>query len=628
MAQPIYPRNDSDPTSQGRRVAGAMRAFSKRLKLVQREYLKLINGLPYRTIQLNFSGRKLQFNATVYKYELSAGILDNLLADIGAIIDRIILEGGEQRLWFGTQYVIPAYQQGSAMAQANLAAQSITYASAVPDVESILFSPEYQRRIGYVRAREFELMKGFTGDMKKELALILTDGVALGVGPREMSKSIRERVGVNESRANRIARTEPLVALRRARMDEAEKAQIDLGIETKLMHVSALSKTTRPTHAARHGNLYTIQEQREWWQQGANSINCFVPDTMVSGRFHAGSKAKYRGPIVNIVTASGRNLTVTPNHPVMGSGGLVAAAEVNKGDNLLAYGVKNKNSVGVFALDSELGHARIQDVFSSLSDIGHSSFTGVSAVDFHGDGRLMDEDVNVVLSNRLLTGACDTHVGETLDYIKLKHSDSVSSYSGSLGNPLETLLNTTDCIVSGRGICKPFLCGHIGMSNYCCVGHTPPTETDIPKQSVYGDPGYASPLADGLNCFTTNVGGVEGGDVNFIPQLGNILRGLEPSIKEPDVNRPTGNANIFGDLLDANSVFAFLDEVVDINISFFDGHVYDLQEKSGLMIANGLIISNCKCSTIEVILENGEVLYPSVIEKAKKQEALFAATAK
>lgn len=274
MAQPIYPRNDADPTAQGRRVAGAMRAFKSRLAEVKKAYIQLIKRLPYRTVEVNFKGRKLAINATIYKYDLSADVLDNLLAEIGALTDRILLDGGEQRLWFALQYVIPAYQQGAAQAQANLAAQSITYASAVPDIEAILFIPEYQRRIGYVRAREFELMKGFTADMKKELALILTDGVALGLSPRVIAQSIRERVGVNESRANRIARTEPLVALRRARMDEAEKAQVELGVETKLMHVSALSKTTRIHHADRHGNLYTIQEQREWWQQGANSISC------------------------------------------------------------------------------------------------------------------------------------------------------------------------------------------------------------------------------------------------------------------------------------------------------------------------------------------------------------------
>ena len=41
-----------------------------------------------------------------------------------------------------------------------------------------------------------------------------------------------------------------------------------------MVHMSALAPTTRADHAARHGNLYTPQEAREWWARDANSINC------------------------------------------------------------------------------------------------------------------------------------------------------------------------------------------------------------------------------------------------------------------------------------------------------------------------------------------------------------------
>lgn len=274
MAQPIYPRNDADPTAQDRRVAGAIANFRRKHAEIRRAVVGIVRDLPYRTIELNFSGRKLQFNAKVYKFDLSADVFANLMAEIDALIDRIMLQGGEQRLWFLLGHVMPAYQQGAAQAQANLAAQSAVYASAVPDVETILFSPGYQRRIGYVRAREFELMKGLTADMKKDLALVLTDGIALGQNPIAIAKDITRRIDVSQSRAERIARTEVTTALRRARMDEAEAAQVNLGIETKLMHVSALSKTTRPHHARRHGTLHTIQDQRLWWERDANSVNC------------------------------------------------------------------------------------------------------------------------------------------------------------------------------------------------------------------------------------------------------------------------------------------------------------------------------------------------------------------
>ena len=40
------------------------------------------------------------------------------------------------------------------------------------------------------------------------------------------------------------------------------------------MHISALLPTTRSWHADRHGNVYTPEQQRRWWDEGANRINC------------------------------------------------------------------------------------------------------------------------------------------------------------------------------------------------------------------------------------------------------------------------------------------------------------------------------------------------------------------
>jgi len=39
-----------------------------------------------------------------------------------------------------------------------------------------------------------------------------------------------------------------------------------------------------------------------------------------------------------------------------------------------------------------------------------------------------------------------------------------------------------------------------------------------------------------------------------------------------------------------------LDKVVRVRRFFFRGHVYDLQTDTGLIVANGTIISNCRCT--------------------------------
>jgi len=74
----------------------------------------------------------------------------------------------------------------------------------------------------------------------------------------------------------------------------------------------------------------------------------------------------------------------------------------------------------------------------------------------------------------------------------------------------------------------------------------------------------------------------------------------------------------------ADASFVELDEIVDISFLEYDGHVYDLQEESGLMIADGLVTSNCLCSIIEVFLDsNGDPLAPGLLKRAQQIKAKY-----
>ncbi|EJO9495211.1 minor capsid protein, partial [Cronobacter sakazakii] len=132
----------------------------------------------------------------------------------------------------------------------------------------------YQSRLILVRAREFEEMKGLSNQIKADLSRVLTDGIGRGLNPREVARNITAQTDIERSRANRIARTEITTALRRARWDEHDQARNDLGLNVMLLHMSALSPTTRRTHALRHGHLYTSDEVREWYSINGNAINC------------------------------------------------------------------------------------------------------------------------------------------------------------------------------------------------------------------------------------------------------------------------------------------------------------------------------------------------------------------
>ncbi|MCR3865547.1 phage head morphogenesis protein, partial [Pseudomonas aeruginosa] len=92
--------------------------------------------------------------------------------------------------------------------------------------------------------------------------------------PREIARDLTAQTGIEARRGHRIARTEVTTALRRARWDEKDAAEADYGVQSKLMHMSALSPSTRATHAARHARLYTSDEVRDWYSRDGNSINC------------------------------------------------------------------------------------------------------------------------------------------------------------------------------------------------------------------------------------------------------------------------------------------------------------------------------------------------------------------
>ncbi|MBG5926136.1 phage minor head protein [Providencia rettgeri] len=253
----------ADPTAVDKLERGAMKAFARRIKKVSQGYIQLLNRIPSEPVV----NKK-------YQFDLDPNYLSIILRDGELMVDEVLLQGGEFNNFFFNEYVSTAYERGTAQEYANLAQQSTAYAATQQSVATILLSEPYQLRMALVRARVFEEMKGLSAQVKADMARILTDGIARGLNPREVARNLNEQSGIEIRRANRVARTEITTALRRARMDEADEASEVLNLETRQVHISALSPTTRPNHASRHGKIFTTDEQRDWWARDGNSINC------------------------------------------------------------------------------------------------------------------------------------------------------------------------------------------------------------------------------------------------------------------------------------------------------------------------------------------------------------------
>lgn len=214
-----------------------------------------------------------QVNAGKFIYDMSAQELAELLEAVQGILDDYLLDGGEQNLW-AMDYVVAEAQRGTLEAFNNLSQQSQVYASQTT-LQQLLSSPGYLNQIASARLTTFSDWKVISDTARGDLTNIITDAVARGVNPRETASVISKRLDVSMSKAKNIAQTEQVGALREAQWNETDWASERLGLNTGLLHLSALKPTTRSTHAFWHGKVRTVQEVRDWYAVDGNKYHCY-----------------------------------------------------------------------------------------------------------------------------------------------------------------------------------------------------------------------------------------------------------------------------------------------------------------------------------------------------------------
>lgn len=282
---------DKYPTRQVTNIKAAHADMRKRLFQAEDEVLSLLESIPV-TISMSANTHFPQLldavNRTTYTYELSPERLlgiNNTIYDI--IAKWLEVDNPEQKpvRWFFDAYLTKSYQSGTELAIGNITSAMQAYSGTDQiqmQLESYLFSQPYRSRIELVGARAFNDMVGFAGENAAKLGYLLANGVAAGQSPRTIAKLLQDEFeDISGWRALRIARTEINNAYHQSRLDASEDAKNRLGIELKVMHISALLDSTRLHHAERHGKLYDPQEQREWWAVGANSINCYCTSSEI-----------------------------------------------------------------------------------------------------------------------------------------------------------------------------------------------------------------------------------------------------------------------------------------------------------------------------------------------------------
>lgn len=286
MANPKLPKDVTDQTGMKRLRGGAIRDLKKAFKRASDKlYRRIVADLQPIAVE-----RNAEVATRTYIYEMDPLRLAAYNNWIEEILYYEILgnpQGVWAQDWFMNRYFSMAYESGVAISLTD--AQRIAVPAIVgPDiaaqmralqVATILQTPQMQRRIRGVYGRAFNAMKDMTDTIRATLSGELARGMANGKNPRVIARSVRDKTNMELYRAERIARTEINRSYTDAYMDEHEDVNRTVykgeRVKMALMHISALIPgRTRPRHAGRHGKVVTRAEQEEWWNTGANRINC------------------------------------------------------------------------------------------------------------------------------------------------------------------------------------------------------------------------------------------------------------------------------------------------------------------------------------------------------------------
>lgn len=259
----MIPRSDKNPAGGSRAVAESIKAYERRLGAARRKLFELLDTIPVEEVQVPEADTDLVVNERRYFYQVDP---NRLVETIRALFEQLMGEVPED---FAAQ-AQAGYQAGAATANKSMR----TLLDDTRELTRTLADTPFLQRAAFVKARVFEEMKGFIGETASKLGTALLEGMLDGKSIAAIKVRLREEFGISTRRAETIARTEVIGAIRRGRVEQAQTTAEQFGVEVGMMWFSALSGSTRKSHAALHGKVLTPDEVKDFYSKDGNAINC------------------------------------------------------------------------------------------------------------------------------------------------------------------------------------------------------------------------------------------------------------------------------------------------------------------------------------------------------------------
>lgn len=279
-------------------------------------------------------------------------------------------------------------------------------------------------------------------------------------------------------------------------------------------------------------------------------VNCVLPGNEITtpGLIRNAVKSFYKGRVVEITFSSGRKITITPNHPVLRRDLFwVAAQEINQGDYLISSpdsewvaDTINKN------VDNR--PVAIEKIFESLRVMVDPVSLPASPAYFHGDGKFIKRNIDVINVNSLLLSKLYPNLPQHVRHDILCRRD--------MGSPLFSAYSSLVPRFNTSFSSLPSFMGSANLPRSLSVCHPAPFDSfSLASTSRLDTSFYQSPAK---------------------------RPAIDSSLARQFVLRFAGNVA--------------LEKVVKVRNFDYCGHVYDLHvEPYGLYTCNYIIVSNCRC---------------------------------
>ena len=355
-----------------------------------------------------------------------------------------------------------------------------------------------------------------------------------------------------------------------------------------------------PECAALNGTTYSLNDT----MRPPRHPNCILPgnEVVLPGDLVAAAKSFYSGPCVEVRLSNGRSLRVTPNHPILTTGGWVRAQFIRKGAHVVGAKGSGQRIANTINPDNDHAPSLIEQVFSAFEESRTVATRGmeVTSEDFYGDARFMDRYIDVVDMDGELLGHTETAIAD-------RAGKNALSRCSVCGRPLSADSAAGEIVVTALDSDH----GSVGVGNHIEAligGGLIPPQFHAGAPATGFDTRFQQSAADNRSrkaSVSSELFFADAGQVAVDQIVGNW--------HSAGTDRNTGLLETVPDDLGIDFTFAgeFLDrfaseitfnEVVEVAEFDFTGHVYDLQvEPYQLYICNGVVVKNCRCTVIPSI---------------------------